>query len=177
MLCVHEVVFALTKMSAMMQRHPLGSVSVLYWSNLPSPMLWIESQEKTLWVQRAALDGLLPERTEFPHLAALLKGTLGSEVIEFWTASVSWSFPSGSERTVFSTTEWPLYLAVALPGNDFELFPASVGCLHLLASGQLFCRLSCSDCIHGKCHTPCPMLDKFPSHPYSRCTCHTDHTA
>ena len=47
------------------------------------------------------------ERTELPHLAALLTGTLASEVTEFYTVAVSsisrsTPFPDG---TVFSTTE------------------------------------------------------------------------
>ena len=56
---------------------------------MPSPMLWIESQENTLWEWRDALDCMFPERTRFPHLAALFKGTLGSEVTEFETEALS----------------------------------------------------------------------------------------
>ena len=72
-------------------------------------MLWIESQENTLWVfWRDALDCLLPERTGFPCLAVSLTGLLASEVTEFCTVavlSISRSFPSSPERTIFSTTE------------------------------------------------------------------------
>ena len=91
-------------------------VCVWHWSNVPSPMSWIESQENTLWVLKAALDCLFPERTGFPDLAALLTGTLGSEVTEFWTealSSVSETIPF-AEGTVLSTMEWG-YLAFGLP--------------------------------------------------------------
>ena len=57
---------------------------------MPSPVLWIESQENTLREWRDALDCMFPpERTEFTCLAPLLKGTLGSEVTEFDAEALS----------------------------------------------------------------------------------------
>ena len=70
-------------------------------------MLWIESQENTLWEWRDALDCMFPERTEFPRLAALLKGTLGSEVTEFDAEALSSYLKTipFADRTVLNTTE------------------------------------------------------------------------
>ena len=70
-------------------------------------MLWIESQENTLQEWRDALDCMFPERTRFPHLAALLTGTLGSEVTEFETEALS-SNPETipfADGTVLNTME------------------------------------------------------------------------
>ena len=70
-------------------------------------MLWIESQENTLWEWRDALDCMFPERTRFPHLAVLLTGTLGSEVTKFETEALSSDLETipFADGTVLNTME------------------------------------------------------------------------
>ena len=68
-------------------------------------MLWIASQENTLRDWRDVLDCLLPERTRFPHLAALLKGALGSEVTEFEAVSSDLETIQFADGTVLNTSE------------------------------------------------------------------------
>ena len=50
---------------------------------------------------------MFPERTRFPHLAALLKGTLGSEVTEFDTEALSSNLETipFADGTVLNTME------------------------------------------------------------------------
>ena len=50
---------------------------------------------------------MFPERTRFPCLAALLKGTVGSEVTEFETEALSSNLETipFAEGTILNTTE------------------------------------------------------------------------
>ena len=48
---------------------------------------------------------MFPERTRFPRLAALLKGTLGSEVTEFETKALYSDLETIANGIVLNTTE------------------------------------------------------------------------